>query len=56
MNALREDVDADEVTLRDFKEAMEKVKPSITADMDTWYQNFSKRFRRERAAAPTAIA
>jgi transitional endoplasmic reticulum ATPase len=56
MNALREDVNADEVTLRDFKEAMDKVKPSITADMDTWYQNFSKRFRRERAAAPTAIA
>lgn len=53
MNALRED--ADEVTLRDFKQAMEKVKPSITADMDTWYQNFSKRFRRERAAVPTAI-
>jgi len=56
MNALREDVNANEVTLRDFKVAMEKVKPSITADMDTWYQNFSKRFRRERAAVPTAIA
>ncbi len=56
MNALREDAEADEVTLRDFKQAMERVKPSITSDMDTWYQNFSKRFRRERAAVPTAIA
>jgi len=56
MNALREDVNADEVTLRDFKEAMEKVKPSITPDMDTWYQSFSKRFRRERAAVPATIA
>jgi len=56
MNALREDANANEVTLRDFKVAMEKVKPSITADMDTWYQSFSKRFRRERAAVPTAIA
>lgn len=56
MNALREDVNSDEVTLRDFKEAMEKVKPSITPDMDTWYQNFSKRFRRERAAVPATIA
>jgi len=55
MNALREDVSANEVTLRDFKVAMEKIKPSITADMDTWYQSFSKRFRRERAAVPTAI-
>ena len=56
MNALREDANADEVTLRDFKDALDKVKPSITPDMDTWYQNFSKRFRRERAAAPQAIA
>ena len=56
MNALREDVNSDEVTLRDFKEAMEKVKPSITPDMDIWYQNFSKRFRRERAAVPATIA
>jgi transitional endoplasmic reticulum ATPase len=56
MNALREDTNADEVTLRDFKEAMERVMPSITADMDTWYQNFSKRFKRERAAVPAAIA
>ncbi|MCJ7456654.1 AAA family ATPase, partial [Candidatus Bathyarchaeota archaeon] len=56
MNALREDPEANEVTLHDFKQAMEKVQPSITADMDTWYQNFSKRFRRERAAPPPAIA
>jgi transitional endoplasmic reticulum ATPase len=56
MNALREDPEANEVTLHDFKQAMEKVQPSITADMDTWYQNFSKRFRRERAAPPAAIA
>jgi transitional endoplasmic reticulum ATPase len=56
MNALRCDVNASEVTLRDFREALDKVKPSITSDMDTWYQNFAKRFRRERAAAPQAIA
>jgi transitional endoplasmic reticulum ATPase len=56
MNALREDQGANEVTLRDFKVAMDKTKPSITADMDTWYQNFSRRFRRERAAVASAIA
>ncbi len=56
MNALRHDVDADEVTLRDFKEAMDKVRPSITSDMDAWYQNFAKRSRRERAApTPTPV-
>jgi len=56
MNALREDVDATEVTRRDFDEAMERVGPSITAEDDTWYQKFSKRLRRERAAAPTPVA
>jgi len=56
MNALREDVDATEVTRRDFDEAMERVGPSITAEDDAWYQKFSKRLRRERAAAPTPVA
>jgi transitional endoplasmic reticulum ATPase len=56
MNALRQDANANEVRLDDFRMAMDKIKPSITSDMDTWYQNFSKRSRRERAAAPAAIA
>jgi transitional endoplasmic reticulum ATPase len=56
LNALRRDMDANEVTLGDFREAMDKIKPSITSDMDTWYQNFSKRSRRERAAVPQTIA
>ena len=56
LNALRRDMDSNEVTLGDFREAMDKIKPSITSDMDTWYQNFSKRSRRERAAVPQTIA
>jgi transitional endoplasmic reticulum ATPase len=56
MNSLREDVDATEVTRRDFDVALDKVGPSITADDDAWYQKFSKRLRRERAAAPTPVA
>lgn len=56
LNALRRDMDASEVTLGDFREALDKIKPSITSDMDTWYQNFSKRSRRERAAVPQTIA
>jgi transitional endoplasmic reticulum ATPase len=56
MNALRQDANANEVRLDDFRMAMDKIKPSITSDMDTWYQNFSKRSRRERAAALAAIA
>jgi transitional endoplasmic reticulum ATPase len=56
MNALREDADATEVSRRDFNEAMERVGPSITPEDDAWYQKFSKRLRRERAAAPTPVA
>ena len=56
MNALREDVDATEVSSRDFDEAMERVSPSIAPEDDAWYQKFSKRLRRERAAARTPVA
>jgi transitional endoplasmic reticulum ATPase len=56
MNALREDIEATEVTRRDFDIAIERVSPSITADDDAWYQKFSKRLRRERASAPTPVA
>jgi transitional endoplasmic reticulum ATPase len=56
MNALREDIDATEVSSRDFDAAMERVGPSIAPEDDAWYQKFSKRLRRERAAAPTPVA
>lgn len=56
MNALREDINATDVSLRDFNQAMERVGPSITPEDDAWYQKFSKRLRRERAAAPTPVA
>jgi transitional endoplasmic reticulum ATPase len=56
MNALREDVNAAEVTRRDFDIAMERVGPSITSEDDAWYQKFAKRLRRERAAALTPVA
>jgi len=52
MSALRRDIDGKEVTLQDFKEAMAKIKPSITSDVDAWYQGFGKRFKKERVAIP----
>ncbi|MEM2601896.1 MAG: CDC48 family AAA ATPase, partial [Candidatus Bathyarchaeia archaeon] len=51
INALRRDMRATEVTLQDFRNAMERIKPSITPDMDNWYRGFLKRFRKESAAA-----
>lgn len=56
IDALRTDMDSTEVTLRDFNKALERVAPSITAEDDAWYQKFSKRLRRERAAAITPVA
>jgi len=52
MNALRRNIDSKEVALQDFKDAMAKIKPSITSDMDAWYLGFVKRFKKERAAIP----
>ncbi|HKM74940.1 MAG TPA: CDC48 family AAA ATPase [Candidatus Bathyarchaeia archaeon] len=56
MTSLRNDVEAVEVSRRDFDEAMERVGPSIAPEDDVWYQKFSKRLRRERASAPTPVA
>ncbi|HID17529.1 TPA: AAA family ATPase, partial [Candidatus Bathyarchaeota archaeon] len=55
MNALRRDHNAKEVTMEDFKAAMNVIKPSITPDMEVWYQNFIKRLRREKAPTPITI-
>ena len=55
MNALRRNPNAKEVTLEDFKVAMNEIKPSITPDMENWYQNFVKRLRREKTTTPVAI-
>lgn len=52
MNSLRNDIDAKEVAMKDFRDAMDKIKPTVTPDVENWYQSFSKRFRRERAAVP----
>jgi len=56
MNALRETVDATEVSSRDFDEAIERVGPSIAPEDDAWYQKFSKKLRRERNAARIPVA
>jgi transitional endoplasmic reticulum ATPase len=54
MGALRESIDAKEVTRKDFDKAMETIKPSINVRMEEYYAQFSERSRKERVA-PTAI-
>ena len=48
--SLRRDIETKSVTLEDFRDAMERVKPSVTPDMENWYKGFRKRFKKERAA------
>ncbi|OLD08420.1 MAG: AAA family ATPase [Crenarchaeota archaeon 13_1_40CM_3_52_4] len=52
--SLRRDIESKSVTTEDFRDALERVKPSMTADMENWYKGFTKRFKKPRA--PVAVA
>jgi transitional endoplasmic reticulum ATPase len=47
--ALRKDLNAKEVSLKDFKEAMEKVRPSATKDIEKEYEDLKDHFTSARA-------
>jgi transitional endoplasmic reticulum ATPase len=50
--SLRRDIETKNVTIEDFRDALERIKPSVTPDMENWYQGFGKRFKKERAPVP----
>jgi len=55
LNALRRDINAKEVNFDDFKEALGKIGPTITSNMEAWYKNFMKKaWRMETSATPVA--
>jgi transitional endoplasmic reticulum ATPase len=55
MHALRRDVNAKEVTMIDFQEAMKITGPSITPDMEKWYKGFMQQVRQvQKPATPVA--
>lgn len=55
MQALRRDVNAKEVTMTDFQEAMKRMGPSITPDMEKWYKRFMQQIRQvQKPATPVA--
>jgi len=55
MYALRMDVKSKEVTLADFKKAMEKIGPSILPEVEAWYKGFMKQIRRvQKPTTPVA--
>jgi len=51
MNALRQDINSKEISLNDFHKALEKIGPTISSDMETWYKNFMKAIRRVKKPA-----
>ncbi len=55
MYALRKDVNAKQVTLTDFQEAMKRIGPSVTPDMEKWYKQFIQQVRQvQKPATPVA--
>jgi transitional endoplasmic reticulum ATPase len=55
MCALRRDVNAKEVTMTDFQDAMKRIGPSITPDMEKWYKRFMQQIRQvQKPATPVA--
>jgi transitional endoplasmic reticulum ATPase len=46
MHLLRQRSASEAVTLHEFKQAMQQVKPSISADMESWYQSIAQTFRK----------
>jgi len=55
MHALRNDINAVEVTMKDFQDAMKEVGPSVTPEMEKWYKNFIRQVRQvQKPATPVA--
>jgi transitional endoplasmic reticulum ATPase len=54
MNSLRRDPDSEVVTFADFEDAMAATVPSITSEMEKWYQQTDKMFK-EREKPPMTI-
>ncbi|HDM43589.1 MAG TPA: AAA family ATPase, partial [Candidatus Woesearchaeota archaeon] len=49
MIALRENIESKEVKMKHFKEAMKKIGPSVTKDIEKLYEEFAKQCRAARA-------
>ncbi len=55
MHALRRDVNSQEVTMKDFQDALKEMGPSVTPDMEKWYKSFMQQVRQvQKPATPVA--
>jgi SpoVK/Ycf46/Vps4 family AAA+-type ATPase len=48
MNALRKDMKADKITKRDFDKALKEIKPSVSEDMNKFYEAVMKKRKQEK--------
>jgi transitional endoplasmic reticulum ATPase len=55
MIALRRDINSKEVNSADFQEALQKISPSISPDMENWYKSFMKQVRKLQKPAPLVV-
>ncbi|MHC1586798.1 MAG: AAA family ATPase, partial [Candidatus Hecatellaceae archaeon] len=58
LTALRKNINAREVTMEDFREALAHIGPSITPEMEKFYESFGATYRKqlEKALIPPPIA
>ena len=57
MQALRRDISAKEVKKEDFMEALNKIGPSLTPEMEKFYESFAQTFKRmDKTTMPLPIA
>ncbi len=55
MHALRRDVNSNEVAMQDFQDALKRIGPSITPDMEKWYKGFMQQVRTvQKPATPVS--
>jgi transitional endoplasmic reticulum ATPase len=55
MHALRRDINAAEVTMKDFQDALKEVGPTVTPDMEKWYKGFMQQVRQvQKPTTPIA--
>jgi transitional endoplasmic reticulum ATPase len=55
MHSLRRDITSQNVTMKDFQEALKEMGPSITPDMEKWYKSFMQQIRQvQKPATPVA--
>jgi len=55
LHALRRSISSKVVTLADFKEAVTKIGPTISPDMETWYKSFIKQVRQVQKPATPVV-